>query len=82
MNVDDSRAIDKASINIYVYFELKFNCGFNAHKNFWIRPRKFFNMRFSIKCVGKHKFLTSNSKSALNFASNDMYGYMIHFEFA
>ena len=34
MNVGDSRAADKASINIYTYFELKFQCGFNADKTF------------------------------------------------
>ena len=51
-------------INIRVYFESEFNFQFSAIKIFWIRPRKFFKTHFSLKCVGKNKILTSNSKSA------------------
>jgi len=79
LNFCNSTLADKASLNIYTYYELKVQFGFNAHKFFWIRQRKFRKTRFCLKCVGKHIFLTSNSESALNFASNDMDKYMIHF---
>ena len=51
-------------------------------KIFWISPRKFFQMQFSLKCVGGNIFLTSKSKSASNAASNDVSDYVIHIEFA
>ena len=36
-------------------------------------------VNFFRKCVGGIKFLTSNSDSTLNFASNDMYEYRVHY---
>ena len=63
-NISDSRGDDFRFGDIWVYFESEFYCGLSRIKIFWIRPRKFFQTRFSLKCVGKNIFLTSNSESA------------------
>ena len=81
-DISDSRVPDSGNINICTDFELKFYHEFKTIQNFWIRPRKFLKTWFSLKCVGEHKFLTSNSKSAWNSASNAVYWYMIHSGFA
>ena len=63
-NISDSRGIDFRFGDIWEYFESKFYCELSTIKIFWIRQRKFFQMRFSLKCVDKNIFLTSNSESA------------------
>ena len=52
------------------------------HKNFWDTPTQIFKIEFSRKCVGGKFFSTSNSDSALNFASTGMCLYMINISFA
>ena len=51
-----------------------------ASKNSIVYPT--LKTRFSLECVGKNKIWTSYSESTSNFASIDVYGYMIHIEFA
>ena len=50
-------------------------------KNFWDSPTQNFQMVFSPKCVGGIKFLTSNSNSALNSASDSMWRYGVYIRF-
>jgi len=49
-------------------------------KNFWDSPTQNFQMIFSPKCVGGIKFLTSNSNSALNSASDSMWWYGVYID--
>ena len=49
-------------------------------KNFWDSPTQNFQMVFSPKCVGGIKFLTSNSNSALNSASDSMWWYGVYID--
>ena len=60
--VDDFRFGDK-----WVYFESKFYCELSTIKIFWIRPRKFFQSRFSLKCVGKNIFLDFKFEISVKF---------------
>ena len=49
-------------------------------KNFWDSPTQNFQMIFSPKCVGGIKFLTSNSNSAWNSASDSMWWYGVYID--
>ena len=66
MNVGDSRAADKASINIYTYFELEFQCRVNARVSIFF----FFNADFEFEvknlCFPTHLRKNQKFVCALN----------------
>ena len=55
-NISDSRSDDFRFGDISVYFESKCYCELSRIEIFWFRPRKFFETRISLKCVGKNIF--------------------------
>ena len=55
-NICDSRVDNFRFSYIWVYFKSEFYCELSTMRIFLIRPRKFFQTRFSLKCVGKNIF--------------------------
>ena len=62
--MSDSRACDVQSPTVWVYFESEFNSGLKKIKILESAHANFFKTQFSLKCVDKNIFLTSDSESA------------------